>query len=484
MKMNKKVIICMIMVLSLLLGGCGASSGSSVKKVKLDPDNPTKVTVWHYYNGDQLEAFNHLVDEFNSTVGKEEGIYVEGSNFGTVNELKDSIIAAVQHKTGAKAIPSVFAGYVDTAYEVDKLGYVVDLQDYLTKEEQDKYIDSYIEEGKISEDGSLKILPTAKSTEIFMLNKTDWDKFAKATGAKLDDLKTIEGLTKTSQAYYEWTDGQTEEKNDGKAFFGRDAMANYFLIGAKELGIEIFSVKDGKATLNFDKEVIRKLWDNYYVPFVKGYFAASGKFRSDDINTGNILSFVGSSAGATFFPDEVIVNDSESYPIDMEVMEAPQFEGGEKCAVQQGAGMAVTKTDEEQMYASVQFLKWFTEDERNIQFSVASGYLPVTKTANDIEKVEKTTDLTGDNEFPIVKTAIDTVNNNTLYTPKAFEKGTDARNVLEYSMSDKAAADRKTVVKRLKKGQSLEEATKDFVSDSNFNTWYESTKAELEETVK
>ncbi len=115
MKMNKKVIICMIMVLSLLLGGCGASSGSSVKKVKLDPDNPTKVTIWHYYNGDQLEAFNKLVDEFNSTVGKEEGIYVEGSNFGTVNELKDSIIAAVKHKTGAKAVPSIFAGYADTA---------------------------------------------------------------------------------------------------------------------------------------------------------------------------------------------------------------------------------------------------------------------------------------------------------------------------------------------------------------------------------
>ena len=261
-------------------------------------------------------------------------------------------------------------------------------------------------------------------------------------------------------------------------------MANYFLVGAKQLGVEIFSVEDGKPVLNFDKDVIRKLWDNYYVPFVKGYFAASGKFRSDDINTGNILSFVGSSAGATFFPDEVIVNDTESYTIDVEVMESPKFEGGENYAVQQGAGMVVTKTDEEQMYASVQFLKWFTEDERNIQFSVASGYLPVTKTANDIDKIEKTTDLTDDNELPIVKIAIDTVNNNTLYTTKAFETGTDARNILEYSMQDKATADRKTVVKNLKKGQSIDEAAKDFVSDSNFDTWYNKTKAELEKLVK
>ena len=108
----------------------------------------------------------------------------------------------------------------------------------------------------------------------------------------------------------------------------------------------------------------------------------------------------------------------------MEVLEAPEFEGGEDYAVQQGAGMAVTKTDEKQMYASVQFLKWFTEDERNIQFSVASGYLPVTKTANDVKKIEETTNLTGNNELPIVKAAIDTVNHNTclLYTSDAADE--------------------------------------------------------------
>ena len=67
-----------------------------------------------------------------------------------------------------------------------------------------------------------------------MINKTDWDKFAKATGADISDLKTLEGLTATAKAYYEWTDSQTPKAGDGKAFFGRDAMANYFIIGAKQ----------------------------------------------------------------------------------------------------------------------------------------------------------------------------------------------------------------------------------------------------------
>ena len=79
-------------------------------------------------------------------------------------------------------------------------------------------------------------------------------------------------------------------------------MANYLLIGAKELGCTIFDVQNGKMTLDFDKNVIRKLWDNYYVPFVKGWFAAIGRFRSDDIKVGNVLAYVGSTSSATFFP--------------------------------------------------------------------------------------------------------------------------------------------------------------------------------------
>ena len=108
--------------------------------------------------------------------------------------------------------------------------------------------------------------------------------------------------------------------------------------------------------------------------------------------------------------------------------------------------MVVTNTDEKQIYASVQFLKWFTEDERNIRFSVASGYLPVTKSANDVEKIQANASLPEGNMLSIISAAINTVNQNTLYTTKAFENGTSARSILEYSMSDKAAEDRAAAV--------------------------------------
>ena len=475
----KKLNVCLTAVLSLMLvlGGC------STKKNVLDPDHPVEISLWHYYNGAQQESFNELIREFNDTVGKEKGIIVKASGQGNVNDLENNVLDAIHGEAGAAQIPNIFAAYADTAYTVDQLGYAQDLKKYFSDKELDDYIKSYIEEGEFSADGSLKIFPIAKSTEIFMLNKTDWDKFSKATNTSLDELKTIEGITKVAQKYYEWTDSLTEAKNDGKAFFGRDAMANYFIIGYRQNGTQIFDVKDGKVTLNFEKDIAKKLWDNYYVPYIKGYFAASGRFRSDDIKTGNIIAFVGSSSGATFFPKEVILSDEESYKIEMSAYVAPQFEGGEAYAVQQGAGMVVTKSDETKETACAEFLKWFTQLDQNVKFSVDSGYLPVTKEANNKEVIKSKITTTSETE-QIIDKAIDTIDTSTLYTTKAFEQGTKARNVLEYSLSDKAAQDRKTVEDEIQKGKRYEDVVSQFDNDQNFDAWYNETFAQLKELVK
>ena len=473
--MRKKMIsLSLVIAMSMALTGCGSKS-------PLDPKNPVTIEVWNYYNGDQLTAFDNLVEEFNGSIGKEKGIIVKGSSQGSVNDLEANVLAALKGEVGAAEVPNIFMAYADTAYTADQMGGIVDLKKYLTEAEIGAYIDSYMSEGDFSGNGEIKIFPMAKSTEVLVLNKTDWDEFAAQTGAIYEDLADMEGLVKTAQAYYEWTDAQTPDINeDGRALFGRDAMANYMLIGSMQMGTEIFQVSDGKMTLNFEKETVRKLWDNYYIPFVKGYFAATGRFRSDDIKTGNIISFVGSSSGASFFPDTVSRNDNESYSIEMDVLPCPGFAGGRAYAVQQGAGMVVTEGSEAEIYASVEFLKWFTADDQNILFSVQSGYLPVTKTANDKTAILSSGAEISQNMEKVLPVAVDMVNNNQTYTTKAFEGGTQARNVLEYAMSDLAAQDRAVVAERLSAGQSLEEAAAEFCTDAYFDAWYEETLGRLQ----
>jgi multiple sugar transport system substrate-binding protein len=357
---------------------------------------------------------------------------------------------------------------------------VVDLNDYFTQDELSEFVGGYVSEGYFTDDHGLKILPIAKSTEILLLNETAWQPFALATGATYDDLATIEGLTAVAQQYYEWTDSLTPEPNDGQAFFGRDSMANYLLVCAMQKGVELFSVESGSLELHFYHDTVRDLWDNYYVPYIKGYFAAQERYRSADVKLGIIAAYVGSSSSATYFPEEVVLSDNECIPIEMTVLPSPQFEGGIPCAVQQGAGMVVVKSTEERVQASVQFLKWFTQTDNNAAFSAQSGYLPVNREANSLEKLlshmEDATIATG----KVLLTAMDTVSDNRLYTPKAFENGATAREILETCMSDRAAEDRAVVVQRLAEGQTLEQAVEDFVSDAYFEAWYNATKAELE----
>ena len=394
--------------LTLSLAACGGSAVSGPKNTAPTNAKPVTITVWSYYNGDQLETFSKLVDEFNATVGKEQNITVEASSQGSVNDLETNVLAAAEGKVGAAEMPNIFSAYADTCYAVDQMG-----------------------------------------------------------------------LVATAEKYYDWTDARTEAPDDGKALFGRDAMANYMLIGAKELGSTLFTVENGKMTVNLTEDVARKLWDNYYVPFVKGWFAGEGRFRSDDIKTGNVLAYVGSNSSATFFPKQVQVSDTESHEISLKVLPNPSFAGSEEVAVQQGAGMVVTKSTPEEEAACVTFLKWFTQPENNIQFAVGSGYLPVTHAADDVTAIENSgLDLT-DSMKDVLANAIDAVENHELYTPKPFAGGTDARKVLEYSMSDLARADRAAVEEQLAAGVSAAEAEALYLTDEYFENWYQSLCTKL-----
>lgn len=449
---------------------------------RLDPKRPTRITVWHYYNGAQKDAFAEIVREFNLTEGKDRGIVVEEFSQGGVNDLADTVLEAAKNSAQGAEMPNIFAAYADNAFAADELGVVADVAPYFTQEEQKAYIGGYLDEGRFHGD-SLKIFPVAKSTEVFMLNDTDWQPFAEATGLTEEKaFATVESLTETAGLYYAWTDAQTPDTpGDGKALFGRDAFANYMIIGARQLGTELCTVTDGKATLNFDKATVRKLWDNYYIPTVNGWFAAENRFRSDDVKMGLILSFVGSSSGASFFPKEVVLSDTESYRITTRVLPAPQFAGGEAYAVQQGAGMVVTNASPEEIYASTLFLKWFTSPERNFLFSMRSGYLPVTKEASTPDFAAAAMDAAGlDMQMrDILEVSMSTVQSSTMYTTQAFAAGNDMRKVLESAMPDAAAADRAAIQAAISDGTPAQEALAPYLTDERFDTWYNETLTSL-----
>lgn len=488
MKHLKKLSAVISFILMVSLFGCGSTSSSVVELI--DKNEPVTIAVWHYYNGVQQVNFDKSVEEFNNTVGRDKGIIVEAYSKGSISELADSVIASVKKSAGAENPPDIFTAYAETAYTIDQLGGLADIGKYFTDDEINEYVEDYIDEGLFSGNDSLKIFPTAKSTEIMVLNYTDWQNFSNAEGVTVDDLKTWESIAEIAEKYYKYTDDLTPDiENDGKAFFGRDSVANYMIVGARQLGAEFISFdENGKPVLNVDREVVRKLWDNYYVPYVKGCYTMQGRYRSDDVKLGKSIAIICSTTGTAYYPEEVTIDDDYTYPIENMVLPVPNFEGTEPYAVQQGAGMSVISSNEKKEYASAVFLKWFTEEERNIEFSINSGYLPVKKSANDFDKIsainEKSENTVKETMLNSLKLAIDEVNNYSLYTMKPFDTASEVRDYLGNYIQTTAEETYATVIEKTQNGENRDDIIAEYTDDEAFESWFSIFNSYIESLVK
>ena len=440
----KKRFLSLALAGALMIGGLVGCGKKEEAGIKLDPSNPISLTVWHYYNGSQQAAFDALVSEFNATVGKEEGIHVEGYSQGSVSDLEKAISDSAAHVVGSQPLPDIFSTYADTAFSLQKDGLLTDLSAYFTAEELKEYVPGYIQEGYLQDDGALYLFPVAKSTEILMINATDWEPFAQATGTTTDELATTEGVTRVAQRYYQWTDEQTPDiPDDGKAFYGRDSMSNYFIIGMKQMG----------------------------------------KFRSDDMKTGELIAYTGSASSSMYFPDQVIKDDG-TYPISYIALPAPVMEGGQMVYVQQGADMAVTKSDAQHEYAASRFLKWFTAKENNLRFVCESAYLPVRNEANTMTALDEVIASKGlsisPKAYDCLKCILDSFDKVSFYTAKCFDNGYATRRVLDFNLSDKAVADKASIDEAVAGGASREEALAPYLTDEAFDAWYEAFCQALE----
>ena len=102
MMRNKKICAAAL----CLMGMMTALSGCSLEKQT--EKEPIELTVWTYYNGDQLRAFNEAVDAFNATEGKENRITVTAMSLGSVDDLEENVMNAVRGKLGAQEMPDFF----------------------------------------------------------------------------------------------------------------------------------------------------------------------------------------------------------------------------------------------------------------------------------------------------------------------------------------------------------------------------------------
>ncbi len=434
-------IICLMLCVSLFLVGCyGNKNNKEEEQIVL--------TLWHYYADDSKVIFESVVDEFTETVGADMGVTVKPVSKGNISSLQEELTASARGLVDAEEMPDIFACYPDKLIELDEYGLICDLSPYFTEEDMEVYVDAFLEGGVYGE--RLLSIPVAKSTELLYVNKTTFDTFLEESGYEFESLLTWEELYDISRAYYQWTDAKTPNVLwDGESFMGIDSVSNYVIIANKQLGVDVI---DGENELvNLDKEALFKIFEFYYKGISMGYLDATGVYRSDDVRTGNIVAYTGSSAGAAYFP-RTVEKDNQEYSIELLCSLYPTFEGYDHVAIKQGAEISVSASEKNREAAAAEFIKWFTEYERNLEMALSTGYFPTNKYAfgseefnDELEEMRASEQLL-QNTAQVYDVASEQIMDLEIYLQRPFFGSYDVRSLMsrllkEISLEGKAIAD-------------------------------------------
>ena len=110
--MKRSIVILAAAVIALTgLFGCA-------EKSTLDPKEPITLTMWHVYGEQASSPMNRLVDEFNTTLGKEKGVVVQVTNVTSTSKISAQLKAAASDAPDAPEMPDLFSAHTNTAAEL------------------------------------------------------------------------------------------------------------------------------------------------------------------------------------------------------------------------------------------------------------------------------------------------------------------------------------------------------------------------------
>lgn len=344
-------------------------SGCSEKSL-LDKNNPVVLEMWHVYGEQADSPMNRLVEEFNNTVGKDKGIVINVSAITNTTMIGNQLLEAQSGALGAPNMPDLFFCHNNNA-EALGADNLIDWKKVLSEKEINSFVEDFVEDGMVGE--KLSVLPVSKSTHVLFINATQFNKFSKETGVSLRDLETWDGFFAAAEKFYEWS--------------GKPMCAFDYILRAMELSLLAQGVPQSEyyknGWYNTENAKVKEAWLKFASAIAKGHIVVSDLYSNTQIMTGEVISGIGSCAAILYYNDTVTYADNTSEPLDLIVLPIPQADKENKLTTQAGVGLAAYKTTEQKSQAAAVFARWLTEDERNLSFVSQTGYMPVSKNAQN-----------------------------------------------------------------------------------------------------
>ena len=435
--------------LSIILMTTSLSGCSHTKKPS--PENPVTLTLWHVYGSQTTSPLNNIIDEFNKTVGKENGITINIVSVTSSSAIDSALAASANNEPGAVDMPDIFIAY-PRVVEIVGRDNLLTWNNYFTDEELSLFNEEFLSEGYF--DNELLMLPIAKSSEAFFINQTLFERFSTETGVNIDTLETFNGIFETANIYYDWSGGQN--------FIQINDYYNYAYIGMKAFNSEF--IIDGQ--LQLESPEFEKVWTPLAKAAIYGGICLEEGYAAARWKTIEIISNTGSTADVLYQPDHVIYPDNSTEEITTLALPYPVFTKENPCAVYRGGGMFAVKSDDERKnYAAYIFAKWLTEKEQNLEFVTSSGYLPVTDDSLDTLFSDIT--IIENESYQSLYQALGTMNKSyTFYSLPLYEGASNTQLTFEQNVKTILKAAHNQYIARIGAGENADEVLNELIDTS------------------
>ena len=241
----------------------------------------------------------------------------------------------------------------------------------LTDEQVADFIEGYYNEGKQFGDGLMYTLPMSKSTEVLYYNKTFFDANGLTVPTTWDEVEAV--------------CAQIKAIDPNSIPLGYDSESNWFITMCEQQGSPYTSAS-GDHFL-FDNEQNHAFVKKFNEWYNKGYVTTQtlyGGYTSGlFVSTNEVKSYmsIGSSAGAVH--QRPAANADGSFPFEVGIATIPQVNAEAPKVISQGPSLCIfQKSNPQEVIASWLFVKFLTTNvDFQAEFGLASGYLPVLKSA-------------------------------------------------------------------------------------------------------
>jgi len=443
--MKKIAILFFFIILMICFSGCAQSSKT------LGPENPVTLTMWHVYGSQTKSPLNIVINEFNRTVGKENGITVNVESVTSSSAIDKALSASANGEPGAEHMPDLFTAY-PRVVELIGEDRLLSWDEYFSAKELSAFQKDFLSEGYFEK--KLLMLPVAKSAEAFYLNKTLFDRFSADTGVSINSLNSFEGVFEAARKYYDWSNGQN--------FMQLNDFYNYAYVGMKAYHSEF--VRNGR--LRLDDEVFKKIWIPLAKTAIYGGICLEDGYAAARWKTAEVIANTGSTADVLYQPTEVIYPDNTTEAIEAIALPYPTFTDDTAGVIYRGGGLfAVKNEDERKNQAAYIFAKWLTKQEHNLDFVTNAGYLPVTTEAFDT--LFSDFSLIENENYRDVYRAVDTMlDSYSFYALPLYEGASDIQLNFEKDVKAVLSAAHNQYVKRVGNGENSTEVLNELVAAS------------------